>query len=311
MVHGSYRFSGGTLDSPFVHVDGDGVFTQTGGTNAAKDVWVEVWSSYNLNSGALLALGTTVTGGDRSKPMTNRASFTQAGGTHVAQSAVTVDGIFRLNGGALSTSNVVIYPDGDLWLAGGTLNNGGRFTMYDGVCCAQGQYPNLGKLRLRLEILSRTTNANVATLDLMSGSTILRFKDSRDISSEWTGRLSIRNWSGSTNGGGIDQIFVGTTAQGLTAAQLQRISFYNPENLLPGTYPARILSTGEIVPGARPVIGFARTSRGLVLSWSGSHELWTTTNLLRPWSLIPGVTSPYTNSFADPQRYFKLRSSAP
>jgi len=33
----------------------------------------------------------------------------------------------------------------------------------------------------------------------------------------------IKNWSGSTNGGGTDQVYVGTTAQCLTAAQLGRI----------------------------------------------------------------------------------------
>src|SRR5206468_6723832 len=136
---------------------------------------------------------------------------------------------------------------------------------------------NLGKLYVRLDILSRTTNAMVTTLDLMSGSTVLRFRDSHDVSSDWNGRLLIRNWSGSTNGGGTDQMFVGTTAPGLTSAQLQHISFYNPDGLPPGTYPARILANGEVVPAAGPSLGYSRTSRGLVLSWNGNYELWTTT----------------------------------
>ena len=311
-VHGNYRLSGGALGSPFVYVDGMGAFTQSGGTNTAQRVFVDQRAAFNLNGGTLATSNSTVSGGDRSMPTTNRASFTQTSGTHVVQNAVTVDGIFRLNGGTLSAPSLTINPDGDLWLAGGILNNSDQFTMYDSVCYAQGQQPNLGKLYVRLGLLSRTTNANVTTLDLMGGSTVLRFKDSRDASSEWNGRLAIRNWSGSTNGGGTDQVFVGTTAQGLTSAQLQRISFYNPEGLPPGTYPARILATGEIVPGGGgPSVGYSRMSRGLVLSWSGNYQLWTTTNLVSPWSLIAGATSPYTNSFTSPKRFFKLRSPTP
>src|SRR5436190_3481308 len=307
-VHGRYTLTGGALGSPQVFVDGTGLFTQTGGTNAAERLLMDIWSAYNLNDGTLSTLYTTVSGGDRSKPSTNRASFTQTAGSHAVQNAVTVDGILRLNGGTLSAPNLTINPDGDLWLAGGTFNNSDRFTMYDGVCYAQGEYPNLGKLYVLLGLLSRTTNANVTTLDLLNGRTVLRFKDSHDVSSEWNGRLVIRNWSGSTNGGGADQIFVGTTAQGLTVSQLQRISFLNPEALPLGTYAARILANGEVVPAAGPSIGFSRTSRALVLSWSGNYDLWTTTNLLSPWSLIAGGTSPYTNSFTSPQRYFQLRS---
>jgi hypothetical protein len=183
--------------------------------------------------------------------------------------------------------------------------------MYDGVCYAQGHYPNLGKLCVRLGPLSRTTNANVTTLDLMTGSTVLRFKDSHDVPSEWNGRLLIPNWSGSTNGGGTDQIFVGTTGQGLTSAQLQRISFYNPDGLPPGTYPARILANGEVVPATQPSISFSGTPQALVLTWPGNYQLWTTTNLLSQWSLIPGAPRPYTNSFTGPQRYFKLSGPTP
>src|SRR5436190_2159361 len=43
----------------------------------------------------------------------------------------------------------------------------------------------------------------------------------------------------------------------------------------------------------------------------GCYGLWTTTNLIRPWSLLPVATRPYTNSFADQQRYFELRAATP
>ena len=308
MVHGGYRLYGGELRSPFVHVDSGG-FTQSGGTNTAGSLRVETRGIFNLEAGSLSTSNTTVTGADRT--ITNRPSFTQTSGTHTIQNQLIVDAIYRLNGGTLTASNIMIYPDGDLWLTGGSLSNTDRFSMYDGICFAQGQR-NLGKLYVKLDILSRHTNAMVSTLDLQGGSTILRFQDSRDASAEWNGNLLIRNWSGSVNGGGADQVFVGTTAQGLTAAQLQRVTFLNPEGLPVGTYPARILTNGELLPATvQPTLGLSRKPGNLALSWSGNYELWTTTNLTAPWTLIPAATSPYTNSFVDPQRYFKLRLPVP
>ena len=55
------------------------------------------------------------------------------------------------------------------------------------------------------------------------------------------------NWNGSPNGGGKHQVFFGSNASGLTAQQLSQIKFKNPAGST-GTYPATILSTGEIVP---------------------------------------------------------------
>ncbi len=77
-----------------------------------------------------------------------------------------------------------------------------------------------------------------ATLDFGNGSSVVRFAASAG--QTWDGTLTIRNWSGSKEGGGTDQLFVGTSAGGLTAAQLGRIV------PLSG-YAVRQLSTGEVV----------------------------------------------------------------
>ena len=86
------------------------------------------------------------------------------------------------------------------------------------------------------------------------GPAVVRFVDSHQDVLGSEGSLSVENWNGSTNGGGTHQFYVGMSGQGLTRAQLDRISFSNPAGLPAGTYIARILSTGEIVPAKRPSI---------------------------------------------------------
>ncbi len=121
--------------------------------------------------------------------------------------------------------------------------------------------------------------------------------------------LSILNWNGSTNGGGSDQLFFGTNANGLTASQLSQNQFVNPAGFAPGTYPARILATGEIVPATRPALTFFRTSNALVLSWQGSSILQTATNVVGPYVDVMNALSPRTNVIPmEPQRFFRLKS---
>jgi hypothetical protein len=103
-------------------------------------------------------------------------------------------------------------------------------------------------------------------------------------------------------------LFVGTTAQGLSAAQLARIRFANPAGLPTGNYSARILATGEVVPVARPMINFTRSSNGVVVSWNGNFQLLTSTNVIGPYTVISGASSPFTNAFSEPQRFFELQA---
>ena len=56
----------------------------------------------------------------------------------------------------------------------------------------------------------------------------------------WDGTLTILNWSGSVSGGGTDQLFVGTSAGGLTSTQLAKI-------VTPTGQTARQLASGEVV----------------------------------------------------------------
>jgi hypothetical protein len=306
-VSGNYTLTDGYLLSPSLALYG-GSFIQTGGTNRADNLQTSLKSVFYLGGGVLSTLNSRVTSAgvtDR----TNRSSFVQSNGNHLVQNTLTIDpGFYRLYGGSLAAPNIGLYPDSELWLEGGTIDNPGSITMYEAALRARTEH-RLGKLVIASGPLSQFPDEPLfSALDFEGASTVLRFLDSHDVSSAWNSRLAIQNWNGSTNGGGTDQLYVGTTSQGLTAAQLDKIFFDHPAGLPPGNYPARILPSGEIVPAAPPSITFARASNKLVLSWTGDYQLRTATNIAGPFVNVVGATSPYTNSFNDPQRYFELRS---
>jgi len=99
------------------------------------------------------------------------------------------------------------------------------------------------------DTLGTLTLSSDSTIDLNSGSSVLRFADSSG--SSWTGStiLTITNWTGTPDtGGGVDQILFGNTAAGLTTSQIGQIQFLNPAGLAPGVYGAKILTTGEVIP---------------------------------------------------------------
>jgi len=50
------------------------------------------------------------------------------------------------------------------------------------------------------------------------------------------------------------------------------------------------------------------SSNNMVISWSGNYQLLSSTNVAGPYTVVNGATSPYTNFFNEPQRFFILRS---
>ncbi|HTD86337.1 MAG TPA: hypothetical protein VK850_07140, partial [Candidatus Binatia bacterium] len=97
-------------------------------------------------------------------------------------------------------------------------------------------------------------------------------------------------------------------AQGLTPAQVRQIIFVYPEGFPSAMYPARILPTGELVPGPRPALTYTRSRTGLVFNWPQGYWLMTSTNVTGPWDFLSG-TSPYTNTFTDPRRFFLIQTT--
>jgi hypothetical protein len=306
---GTYSLLGGWLSSPQLQVLG-GRFTQQNGTNETVELKLDMRTIYTLMGGLLTSSNAYI----RSSSARNRqmlSSFVHSNGTHVILNRLYVlDGVYRIEAGTLAASSVHLGPDGELRLNGGSVNVSDTFSMDHGTCLVQGQNYRLGKLLvLSTGALSRFHDGpQVCSFDLKTGPTVLRFLDSHDLAEQWSGFLALTNWSGSTNGGGTDQVFVGTNAQGLAPTQLTRIGFINPEGLPPATYPARILGTGEIVPGPRPTLQVVATEGSLGLTWTGDYQLFFSPTVLGPFYPMFGASSPFTISLDAPQAFYQLRS---
>jgi len=136
----------GCFFSPQIMLEG-GQFIQQGGTNQTQRVMVDLTGSFGLTGGTLSSSNTSVHSfGAASRSLLS--SFVQSGGNHTVQNYLTVDGVYRLQGGSLVASNIYVEIDGELHLDGGSASNPGFFTMDNGTCYAQGQNHNLGKLRV-------------------------------------------------------------------------------------------------------------------------------------------------------------------
>ncbi|MGN6553539.1 MAG: hypothetical protein ACTHLW_07430, partial [Verrucomicrobiota bacterium] len=314
--YGVYTLSGGLLASDSMQLIG-GAAVQTGGTNRTRELMLVEAASYALTNGQLITSNTTV---DTCCCVQSR--FVQNGGSHTIQNRLLLTDFvdYRLLAGTVTANQIELGPGAAFLAQGGAISNSGLFTIRGGALRAGGQNLQLGQLQVLGQSGTICVDLQPAgpTLDVgiggTDGATTLRFRDSHD--TPWSGwpatPLHIVHWSPTTNGFGPDHIYVGTNAQGLTAAQVSQIVFDNPIGSPAGVYPAQILSTGEIVPGSLPpVLNFTNNIDNMVLTWSGVYDLLTATNVTGPYLVIPGAASPYTILFTDPQRYFRLRTPVP
>ncbi len=135
----------------------------------------------------------------------------------LAAQQVVIEGGTLLAGAANQIASTT-----NLELGGGTLNTGG-FS----------------------QTMNTLTLTGDSTIDFGAGASVVTFADS---SGSWTDTLTLANWSGNKNGGGADQLFIGSISSG----NLNQIVFVNPVGFAPGTYGARLLASGEIVPIPEP-----------------------------------------------------------
>ncbi len=280
------------------------VFSQSGGTNqVAGDLTLrrtQPGTFYNLSGGSLQTSNTTIFS-------SYDGAFNQSGGVHrisrllnLARNADAYQCRYVLSGGELDVRDIVVSGGAVFRHSGGTLIQTGILTLTgDGVVweAAPGEEEQLGQLQL-------SGGLGTATLSLPASGCVVQFAASSSL--VWSGgaELMIANWNGSLNGGGAQRILFGNSADALNAAQLSRIYFQNPANLAAGNYRVRILATGEIVPDA--LLFADHNGQQFVLSWSSGWTLQTTTNLAEPFIDLVNATSPYTNLFNDPQRFFRL-----
>jgi autotransporter-associated beta strand protein len=267
----AFRTNTAQLTSP-----ANGTFTINGGTaNIAADI-VDASTAGDLSTrtttlalfgGKLNMLGHAI--GSASAPITNiafpdvgqEAVLANLGGTGINGAGLklanlgtlTLDGANSYTGqtiiengtllltGSIEGSSNIIVSNGSLRLAAANrITDGTTITLGSGTFATGGFAETLGALTL----------AGAARIELGNASSVLRFADSS--ASLWTGTLSIFDWSGSTSGGGNDQLFFGNNSAGLTAAELTLIQFIEPFGPGSGTAAAQLLPNGELVPIPEP-----------------------------------------------------------
>ncbi|OYV47738.1 MAG: hypothetical protein B7X06_02760, partial [Verrucomicrobia bacterium 21-51-4] len=186
--------------------------------------------SGNLGGSGLITKTGTGTGElvfSGSSANTNTGGLTINGGTVVFNKTAGVN--------AIGAGTIAINSGGTLLLgASNQTSSSNAMTLAGGTFATGGNSTTLGTL---------TLSAN-STIDMGTGASIINFADSSGTS--WTSGqlLTITNWSGSSSGGGTDQLYFGNSATGLTAGQVSQIRFLIGGNLV----GAQILSTGEVVP---------------------------------------------------------------
>jgi hypothetical protein len=274
------------------------VFTQAGGTNVTGALTIgphNAQCTFKLSGGTLRTASTTLhgswLGGIQHSAGTheiegrlqiqgdpfNRPAYVQTGGDVVAAELEIRQGTFRHQGGQVSIPGVVILEDG----------------AWEEHAAEQ----SLGAIQL--------LGSSTSTIRLAGANTLLKIADSRALAWDSQARLVIEGWSGNLQGGGAQQILFGAGSPGLTAQQLNQISFKDPAGCAPGMYPARILPTGELAPG--PFLNTIRNGGEPVLQWDNG-VLQSATNPGGPFEDVVGAVSPHPLRGAEPQRFFRLRN---
>jgi hypothetical protein len=309
--HGSFRFAtytlaSGALSARDLNVYSYAALVQSNGTISVSDTLNLAGADFFGRSTSCLYGGTLACGNMLSSIIGN--DFVQSGGTLIVSNLFSFGGMklqsgavptYMFTGGTLVASNIELWAE---FVIGSSptahrITNGGYFKL-SGILRSGDASEQLGGF-----ILSSN-----ALIDLGLGNARISFTDSSGQSWNSSAMLLISNWSGSITGGGNDRLKFGGNASGLTAAQLNQVRFLNPAGFPAATYPAQILTTGEIVPGPRPAVTTVRNGSKLVLTWPANCILQSSTNVVGPYLDVPGATSPYTNDVTtDPQRFFRLR----
>ena len=311
-IYATYRLSNGLVRARSLGIYISDFWQWDGTNDIAGDLVLQSeWggvahSSYHLGGGRLNTYNTTVM-------PTYQGGFWQGGGSHTIIGTLNLPGgtafslpsnpsfvFYNLSGGQLIVDDIRVSTNAIFRHMGGTINQSGILTLAGGNWESAAGNHQLGILVLG----AGPTNSS---LTLSDSATTLRFTSSGLVAWASDARLIIKNWRGSTNGGGLHRVLFGIGASGLNAQQLAKIRFRNPFGMPAGDYAARILSTGEIVPVSRPPVSYTRNGSQMVLQWPSGWTLQTATNISGPFSDVNATTSYTTSTASGAQRYFRLR----
>ncbi len=195
---------------------------------------VDGYTGRNITlSGALTGAGSLNVSGNGKVVLSNAANTytgttTVNGGTLVVGGAISGTSAVTINGGAVQLgTNFALNGAAPLSLGGGTLNTNGHFQL--------------------LSTLTLTGGTSGIDFGLGNTGSTLAFSDSSIQFWNTNAKLTISDWNGSINGGGLDALFFGSDSYALTPEQIGAITFVNPVGFAPGIYTAQLLPTGELV----------------------------------------------------------------
>jgi hypothetical protein len=286
----------GSLHLPSMTLGQYAYFDLMGGSNEITGGLSILGGQYSLYGGVL---ETTYTG------VGLATTFVHGEGQHFIHGVLSVTGTYALNN-VNHAGGCAVVSDG-LYLRGAlnmTINFNGRYNDPAATFTNKGVLNLGGNIATELPLieLGQVQLATNTLIDLSPRySATIRMGSSSG--QTWTpgALLLITNWNSS------DHVFAGNNASGLTASQLRQVEFVNPGGFTLGTYPAQILSTGEVVPGALPSLLASRTGSTLVLTWPGNYQLLSATNTAGPWTPVAGASSPWTASRSKPAEFFRLQ----
>ncbi|RYD38300.1 MAG: hypothetical protein EOP87_01835, partial [Verrucomicrobiaceae bacterium] len=225
-------------------VNGGAILTQSGG-GLLK--FTSALTATGSGIKTLTLRGSTTGTGELAGAIVNGAGTTSVAksgsGTWTLSGANTYTGSTSVTGGTLIVSGG-INSSTSLSVGSGILRLGATDVISDtaAVTLTAGAVIETNNFSDQMGTLTLTGDA---TIDL-GGTSILRFADSSGTT--WSGLLSISGWSGLEEGAGTERLIFGSSDSALTADQLGRIFFTNPDGFDPGSYGAAILATGEVVP---------------------------------------------------------------
>jgi len=242
---GSFNLADGQISSSGIY--SKGYYTQSGGTNLVSGdmTIVGLENTYMAITGGLLAVNNLTV----SPAYVGGVSLT--GGTLIIANTLSVQGNGAFPrwcgfscGGQLVVSDISLAPDAIFSCGDAVIKQSGTITLANANF-----YSGTNSVQLGALCLASGGNTN-STLYLVSPTSIVNFANSSSVTWSNEPTLIIEGWNGSLFGGGSQQIVFGNDSNALTSTQLAHIQFHDPAGFANGTYPAKILSNGEIVPSA-------------------------------------------------------------
>ena len=302
---GTFELHGGTFSSTDMSLGGN--YAQSGGSNyVSGDIEFSgpYGESFKLTGGVLT----------ENNFLSTYFCYLQTGGLHIVKSNLNIAGFgpdengrsdygLNLVAGRLDAPNIIASGT-RMSIAAGTLVQAPNLTLAETkLLPATGHYA-FGTLTLDLRY-SATNSALVLPGDAPC---VVQFQSTWKIAWPRTAVLTVTNWAGSLSGNGMHQIIFGTNRLGITPLQLAQIHFQNPAGY-PGTYPACVLPSGEIVPWK--LLEQRRNGQQLELKWGDDFVLQSALDPRGPYTDVGTALSPFTVNLNQSRRFFRLRSVFP